>query len=407
MLDSIYVATSGLISFSNGLKNISNNVANINTPGFKATQLEFSDLLYQMRDSGGGNGGNTSLTMGEGTSTPLTTRSFAQGTVTSTGDDLDAAINGNGFFVLNADGKTFYTRSGAFQIDSNGNLVTQNGAMNVEGLTSGGTLQDISVGAFRTIPGKATTSVSFVNNLSSNATSPTFTVSGINVFDATGGSHALSVTFTNNTAATPGSWTFKVIDTATGTTVVSNGEVRFQGDGSPAAGFNTFSFGYTPPGAAPLTIKFNFGDPGSFSGATNFSGGSTSTLAAGTIDGFTFGSLTKTTFDSSGGLVFTYSNGQTANGPKVALATFDDLQALTPEGNAMFSNKTGQKPILGTAQSGAFGQIAGGSLEGANVDLAQEFSELIILQRGYQASSEAMTTANDLIQQLLDLQGKQ
>jgi len=407
MLDSIYVATSGMISFSNGLKNISNNVANINTPGFKATELEFTDLLYHMQTNGEGNQDQSGFTLGSGAGTPFTTRLFTQGTLTQTGNDLDLAINGNGFFVVHDGGNTFYTRSGQFQIDPDGNLVTRVGGARVAGLSNGGSLQDINVNAYRTIPGKATSSVSFVNNLSANSTTPTYTVSGITVYDSAGGTHTLSATFTNNTSVTPGSWKFVVTDTATGNVVASNGEVRFQGDGSPASGFNTFTFGYSPAGAAPFSVKFDFGNPGSFSGATNFSGGASSTLSVASQDGYTFGSLTKVSFDASGGLVFAYSNGQTAKGPVLALAMFNDMQALVPQGRAMFSNASDQAVTLGTAKTLAFGQIVGGSIESANVDLAKEFSELIILQRGYQASSEAMTTANDMLQQLLNLRGKQ
>jgi flagellar hook protein FlgE len=182
--------------------------------------------------------------------------------------------------------------------------------------------------------------------------------------------------------------------------------VRFNGDGSPASGFNTFAFTLAPPGGvAPTQITLDFGAAGGFAGVTNFSAGADSTIRLGSQDGFAAGQIVSTAFDPDGTLVVSYSNGQTARGQKVALAFFQSPQQLEEQGGALFANPNDVPVTLGTAKSGVFGTLVGGSVEQANVDLAQQFSELIISQRGYQASSQVITTTNDMIDQLFQATG--
>ena len=171
--------------------------------------------------------------------------------------------------------------------------------------------------------------------------------------------------------------------------------------GAPEA--TKFSFSLTPD-AAPITL--DIGDPGSFSGLTNFSGPTQSNLQVLSQDGAAAGSLTSATFDESGALRLTYSNGKTQSGPTLALAWFDDLQSLRISGGSVFVNDADQAPTLGTASQGAMGRIAAGRVELSNVELTEQFTDLIILQRGYQASSQITSVANEMIQQLLDLDGK-
>jgi flagellar hook protein FlgE len=403
MLDSIYVSLTGLTGFSDGLKNISNNVANINTPGFKGTELQFQDLLYGFQPGAGQD--QSSLIDGSGMTTGGSTILFKQGDLKQTGNDLDAAIQGNGFFVLQQDGKTLFTRDGQFSIDANGFLVTSDGSARVQGLVNG-QLTDINTSAFQTSAAKATTTVKFSGNLSSGDSDGVQVISNLTVFDSTGGSQTLKVTFTNNSTVTPGSWLIRVEDAA-GNLVSDTGQIQFQGDGSPAAGSNTFTFNFTPAGTTrSQSITFDFGTAGGFSGATNFSAGPDSTLAVSSQDGFASGAITKATFDAAGNLVLTYSNQQTANAGQLALAWFNFLQGLQPTGNNAFANSTGLQMQLGAAQTSIFGSITAGSIEGANVDLGQEFTDLVIMQRGYQSSSEVITTANEMIQTLLDIKGQ-
>ena len=405
MLDTIYIGLTGLTGFSDGLKNISNNVANVNTPGFKGTQLKFEDLFYQLQ-SGTGNGSDQSgMFMGAGMQAGGSTITFKQGDVKSTGNDLDAAVNGNGFFVIKAaDGTTSYTRDGEFSIDSSGFLVTRGGTSRVQGIENGN-LVDINIADLRVSPARATATIKFTGNLSVDDSDNTQRVSGIPVFGADGGNNPLTITFTKDTSigAAPRTWKI-TIDDAAGNLVDDTGSIVFNGDGSPQVGTETHSFVFTPVGGQPMTLTLDFGTAGSFSGATNFSAGADSTLALSSQDGLAAGALTKTTFDADGKLALTYSNGRKDSHGQLALAWFDFLQGLQPAGKASFDNNTNLPIRLGAANTSLFGGIQAGSIESSNVDLSQEFTDLIVIQRGFQGSSQVVTVANEMMQQLLDIQ---
>jgi flagellar hook protein FlgE len=406
MLDSIYIGLTGLNGFSDGLRNISNNVANVNTPGFKGVQLQFEDLFYRLQ-SGTGNGSDqANLFMGSGMKTGASTILFKQGDVKSTGNDLDAAVDGNGFFVLHRDdGKLVFTRNGQFSVDANGVLVVRGGTDRVQGLVAN-RLADINIRDFVVNPARVTTTIKLTGNLSVDDSDNTQTVANISVFDAHGGNNPLKVTLTKDTSsgAAPRSWKIRIEDAA-GNLVDDTGEIRFNGDGSPQAGFETHPFTFTPVAGDAMNLTLDFGTAGGFSGATNFSAGPDSSLALGSQDGFAAGALTKTRFDADGKLVLTYSNGQTASQGQLALAWFDFLQGLEPSGQSAFENNTGLAMRLGAPRTSLFGSISAGSIESSNVDLSQEFTDLIVIQRGFQGSSQVVTVANEMIQQLLDIQG--
>jgi flagellar hook protein FlgE len=396
MFESIYVGLSGLAGFSRNLTVIGNNVSNLNSPGFKASQLHFADLMYASTAAGGG-----ALHLGSGVDTGATRVLFTQGAMRETGSATDLAIDGNGLFVLRSEAGTTYTRAGSFEFDAAGFLISRANGARVGALGEGGGLQDIGVGGLRATPGQATSVVRLIDNLSSGDTAHEL---AITVFDAAGASRNLTLALTNNGAAVPRSWLLEVRDAAGN--ALSSGEIRFGGDGSPAEGFNSHAFTLASPGGEATGIVLQFGDPGSFSGATNFSAGPESTLALGSQDGFAAGSLTEVSFDADGVLVAAYSNGRTSRGPRVALAFFESPQELEAAGAGVFENRGGQRVTLGSPRSGPFGAIAGGALESANVDLAQQFSELIVTQRGYQASSQVITAANEMIQQLFDIKAR-
>lgn len=398
MFESMYVGLTGLTTFSRNLTVIGGNVANLNTSGYKSTQLSFSDLVYRSVVADGGGGG--ALQLGSGVGAAGARVLFRQGELRETGSATDLAVSGNGFFVLRGEGAVAYTRSGEFEFGADGFLVARATGQRVAGWESG-RLTDIGVGALRTNPPRATTTVRFVDNLSPGDTTHDVAIS---VFDGTGRSHALTVRLTNNTGATPGSWLLEVRDAVDA--LVSSGEIRFGGDGSPAAGFNTHVFMHSPAGAPSSVITLRFGEPGSFAGSTGFSAGTESSLRLDTQDGFGAGSLTQASFDADGVLVATYSNGQTARGARLALAFFDSLQDLERAEGGRFVNASGQRAIYGNPGEGPFGTIAAQAVESANVDLAQQFSELIVTQRGYQASSQVVGAANEMIQQLFELRSR-
>lgn len=405
MLESVYIGLSGLMTSQKGLSNISTNVANLNTPGFKGNQLLFEDLLYNQQNLGGNGSGNNTVSLGSGVDIGGTSVLFRQGTLNQTGNDQDAAITGNGFFILTKDGKTFYTRAGQFQFDANGYLVSRTDGARVSVLNSGGTqLQDLNISNSRVSPPQATTLISLSGTLTTNDTNlANNAISSINAFGSDGRNSPLKIVFTDNSTVTPSSWTFAITDQAAN--AVANGTVVFQGDGSPNLATSNFSFTYTPSGGSAQNITINFGKPGSFSGINNFST-STSSIKVLSSDGFAPGSISKITYDDQGQVILNYSNGQTATLNKLALAWFDFLPGLKQEGGNHFINDTDQKPIIGAAKTSVFGTITGGSIEASNVDLSQQFSELIVIQRAYQSSSQVVTAANEMMQQALDLKGR-
>lgn len=404
MLDSVYIGLTGLSTFSKGLNNISNNVANLNTPGFKRSQVLFKDLFYNPQNLGDSGAGGNGLPSGNGVDVGSSTVLFKQGELRQSGNDQDAAISGNGLFILRQDGKTFYTRAGQFEFDANGYLISRDTGARVAVLGNGTNLEDFNISGARINPPQITSSVKLSGNLSVNDSDSQHTVANINVFDSNGQNRPLTIKFTNNSNVTPRSWLFQIDDQAGN--AVSDHEIQFQGDGSPVSGFETFTFTYTPSGASAQQITLNFGEPGKFSGATNFSAGTESTLSVLSADGYTVGALTKVTFNDEGQIILAYSNGQTSALNKLALAWFNFLPGLDQQGGNLFYNDTNQTAIIGSAKSSVFGRISGGNIESSNVDLTQQFSELIVTQRGYQASSQVLSAANEMMQQLLDLKGR-
>ena len=397
MLNTIYSAYTGMLSFSKGLNVLSNNVSNMNTPGFKSSEVTFRDLFYQYSSDGSQQEGHQSQ-VGEGTDVSGTRINFSQGQLGSTGNPLDVAITGNGFFVLRDGADTYYTRTGQFDLNADGILIDKAGGAHVQA-DSDGNLHDINLAGLQTSAAKPTSEVDLVGNLSRGATSDQ--ISSLTVFDTVGGSHALALTFTNNDTATPGSWLVEVQDENKQS--IASGEIRFNADGSPATGFNALSFSLAPGAVPASTITLNFGAVGSLTGATNFSGGTASDLKVNTQDGYASGSLITTSFDAQGFITLKYSNGQNAKGPQLALAWFNNLQQLHQLGNELFANTSGMTPLLGSADGQFMGTLTSENIERSNVDLTQQFTDLVIIQRGYQSASQVISVANQMIQQLIDM----
>lgn len=394
MFDSIYIGLTGLTGYSKGLNNISNNVANLNTPGFKGSQLQFNDLFYRYQSSGEGGGGSP-YSQGSGVAVGSSNVVYQQGELRATGNDQDAAIDGNGLFVLRKDGQTSYTRVGQFAFDADGFLVSRDNQARVAGLGPGQSLVDINISGKRSSPARATSTIKLADSLSVNDN--TFDLTNVQVYDNKGTAHPLVLHFINNKKVTPGSW---LVEVREGTKIVGTGELRYASSGVLAAGYETMHFTYVPEngaGEVPVTLDF--------SGTNNYSSAQSS-IKVGSQDGLAAGALTKAVFDADGFLVLTYSNGQTVKDDRLALAWFTDLQGLERVGGNMMVSTAGQVAKIGGAGGSTFGKVKGGSIELSNVDLAQQFSELIITQRGYQASSQIITAANEMIQQLFDLRSK-
>ena len=391
MFESIYVGLSGLMGFSKGLNVLSNNVANLNTPGYKSSSLQFQDLMYELKHSGGESSGQ----IGTGVGTGSTSINMKQGELRDTGNDLDLAIEGTGFFVLRKDNQTYYTRAGQFEFDENGFLISRESKARVAALSGGSQLHDINLNGLRTNPPKGTGAVTFTGNLSSSDTQHVIT--SVKVYDSVGASRDLTITFDNASSTLAGSWNITVADSS-GT--ISTGQILFS-NGAPVAGSASITFSYAPSGVAASNITLDFSKD-----VTAFSAGSDSSLKVNKQDGYAPGALTKANFNSDGYLSLSYSNSQITKHDRIALAWFDYVKGLTLEGNNTFLNNSSQTARYGNPNLSLFGSVKSGSIELSNVDLTQQFSDLIITQRGYQASSQVITAANEMLQQLFDMKGR-
>ena len=380
MFQAIFNSLSGLFSFSKSLNTVSNNISNMNTPGFRGSDTFFSNI----------NGGRGTSIAGEGMRTDA-------GDVRQTGNATDVAVDGAGYFILrDEDGSLYYTRAGQFRFNEDGLLIDTVNEYQVMGIDGSGNLIPIDLDTYRTLAAQPTTRVKFSGNLAPG--SATTTINTITVFDASGIAHTLSATFTRNTAtgAAPGSFLVVVKDEA-GTTVAS-GEIRYNTDGTPQATFNeltaTLSYGGTSQ-----TVTLNFGTPGALDGTMSLQGMATN-ISAKVEDGHGVLGITSMKFDDKGVLQLVYSETEKRQGPQVALAIFPNESSLHLSGGRLISGTTVTEREIGRPGDPRFGRIAGGSLEMSNVDLTQEFADMIIIQRGYQASSRVMTVSNEMIEQL-------
>lgn len=388
MLDSIHIGVTALLSHQEGLRVIANNTANMNTPGFKGSSLQFSDLF----DAAGGQGG----TLGHGVTTAGTHLDFSQGELRQTGGEFDLALDGEGMFTLRSDqGRTVYARAGQFAFDPQGVFTDRLHGAKVLGVDAAGNTGEISLSGLRVAAGKATTTARFTGNLSVSV--PDQTVGDVKVFDARGQEHVLTAKFTSTEATTPGSWKLELLD---GAVSVGTTELVFV-DGRPTAATSKPGFTYTPAGGAPQQLLLDFA-----ADVTAFAAGSLSTLAMTAQDGYAPGHLTKVSFDASGQLVAAYSNGQTAKGPRLALGRFSTPNAVEDLGGSLFGEANGIAWQQGVAGEGGFATVRAGMLEMSNVDLSREFSDLVVMQRGYQAASQVVSTANDMLQELFGMKHK-
>lgn len=236
ILQALYNSVSGLFSFSRSLNTISDNISNMNTPGFRGSQSFFESMQDE-----------------HGTRIAGTGRDLSEGQIQQSGSDTDAAIDGSGLFILrDAQGRTFYTRSGQFTFDETGKLVDTVNRYFVQGFDPSGTLGGIDISDYRTLPAEATSTVKIVGNIAASPT--TQSVSSIVVYDALGTAHTFSLTLTSNTTTTAGSWQVAVKD-ENGTSV-GTGEIRFSTSGTLQPGYNSVTV--TPSlGGASQPIVFD------------------------------------------------------------------------------------------------------------------------------------------------------
>ena len=402
MIDSIVIAETGLQGYEQALQTISNNTANMNTPGFKGSTTQFADLA-SARDTalGGGDFGHAGL----GLQTLGTALDFSPGQFQSTGNPLDLAVNGQGFFTLrDAKGEVHYTKDGQFKFDDANQLVSTTTGEAVMALDSAGALVPVSIANLQTNPPKATTTLTMSGTIGVPPTTSSTTpvpINNLSVIDPDGNSHALSATATLRTG-TPPTWDIALLD---GTKPVGSPQtLTFAPGGISVTGSGklTYDYAYTTTAGGPtmpITLDFS-------TGVTSPPTGSSSSIGLAKKDGYAIGTVTGETFDETGTLVLTYSNGQTAKPMQLALAQFDSPDQVEALGNNLFRAKDGAAWRVGLSGSIGFGSVKSNEIEGSNVDLSREFSNLVIMQRGYQACSQVVTTAGDMLTALFGMMPK-
>ncbi len=380
IMQALYNSISGLFSFSSSLDTISNNISNMNTPGFRGSDSFFESVMGQAGTRIAGTGEN-----------------LTEGQIEQTSSATNVAIMGDGFYILkDASGNTYYTRSGQFEFNATGQLVDSVNKYFVQGFDPSGSLGNIDITNYKTLPAQATTTVNMAGNVASG--DPSDSVQSVTVFDPQGNSHTLTVTMANNSTVTPGSWLVTITDSSGNT--VGSGEVRFDTTGLPEDGFNSVTMTSTL-GGTPQSIDFDFGAANGLSGVTSFSG-VPSDLSASVKDGHGVVGISSESFDINGVLQLVYSDGETKAGPQFALASFQDESSMQLIQGNLYSEPQNQTAKIGKANTAGYGQIEGSSLEMSNVDLTKELADMIVIQRGYQASSRVMTVSSDMLQELYD-----
>lgn len=387
MLRSLYSGISGLRSHQTMLDVTGNNIANVNTTAFKSSAVQFQDTLSQLIRGASGPqaaaGGTNPAQIGLGVQVAGISTNFAQGSSQATGRSSDMLISGDGFFVVQQDGENLYTRAGSFDFDSDGRLVAPGGAL-VMGWTAengvvntGGALGPITLPQNAVAPAVATTGTTVTGNLPSDAADGTSIVRDIQVYDAAGAARQLSLTFTRTAAG----WDVAGVDGAT-----------------TAAGAMTFTDGALTAGGS-LALG---GVTVDLSGVTGFADLSTVTISD--QNGREPGTLQSYALAKDGTLVGSFSNGATEPIARIALADFSNPGGLEKAGGSSYrASINSGLPVYGTAGTNGLGSLQGGSLEMSNVDLSQEFTNLIVAQRGFQANARIITTSDEVLQELTNL----
>jgi flagellar hook protein FlgE len=439
---SFSIPLTGLEADSTALNTVANDLSNMNTTAFKAQSTNFSDLFYQQI---GSTGAGDPIQVGAGVKVASNETNYTQGSINSTGNATDVALNGSGFFVLsNGSGGTEYSRAGDFSLDSNGNLVSTNGLSVVGYPAVAGVVNtnaplaaiNIPVGAVQ--QPLATTTMSMIANLDSASATGTQFPAEVTVYDSLGQSHVATVTYQQTATNT---WSYSVQLPAsdysvaagnavpaaiTGTlTFNANGDLSTVAQGAgvakpvgTAAGdISTIPLNLTPAavvgppavpgsaladGAAALTINWNLL---SSAGTPNISQVDTgSAVSATTQNGYASGQYQSFSIGSDGTISATYSNGQTQNVGRLALANVTNQQGLSLLGNGDYSTTSASgTAVVATSGSSGLATLQDDALEASNVNISTEFSDLIVAQRAFEANAKSVTTFDTVTQDTINM----
>ena len=429
MMRSLISGVSGLRNHQVRMDVIGNNISNVNTVAFKAGRVTFKEGFAQLLQGAsrppGDLGGINPIQVGLGMQIGSVDMMFNQGNLESTGLNTDLAIQGDSFFVVTKGTQNYYTRSGNFQLDARGQLVSPTNGFVVQGrMADNGTfidgVQNIVLPVGQKTSARATDSVALAGNL--NAAAPIFTgtfdaagradpankdswtENSITVFDSLGNQHDLKLQFWKTGAAT---WTWQLDGTnlpagftppnATAQTLTFD----TAGLLTAAAPTSPPIIGFTPAGAAPVSITLDLGG-NTVNGITSFAGTNTAVLKD--QNGYEAGQLQGFSIDRTGLITGAFTNGTNVTLAQIVLADFNNPGGLLRVGDNMYSvsgNSGGA--VLGYSLEGIQSTMTSGALEMSNVDLAQEFTNMIVTQRGFQANSRVITSSDEMLQELVNL----
>ena len=406
MLRSMFTAISALTLHQSFLDVVSDNLANANTPGFKASRVLFQDQFAQIMSPGAAptaaTGGINPTQIGLGLQLGYVSPMFTQGMLQATGRNLDLAIQGDGFFIYNSPNGMRYSREGSLQIDANGYLVNGSTGLRIQGWTlpSGSTgpidtntpTGDINI-PLNTTLARATTNAIFGGNLDSQtAVGGTYDVT-VGVYDSLGAPQSLQVRFTRTGSST---WDWNVQNPAGAT---GNGTITFDANGQ-ADPSSIFTNAVTIPGtngAANITTTLDLRGVTMLSNPNSISAQNQDGLAAGKVSDIFIA-------PNSGEVFLLYSNGLKQLAGQVALAKFANPTGLMREGHNLYqAGLNSGDPAVGASSQGGRGALVSGYMEGSNVDMAQEFTNMILAERGFQASSRVITTSDEMMLELVNL----
>jgi flagellar hook protein FlgE len=410
MMRSMFAGVSGLRSHQTMMDVIGNNVANVNTIGFKSSRAIFADALSQLirgasSGTGEATGGVTPQQVGLGTKIAATDIQFSQGGTQLTGNATDVSLQGDGMFGVRLGGETLYTRAGAFHFDNQGFLVDPTGGV-VQGWKADNTgvvdrsvpVGDIRIPIGQTIDPVPTSSLTIRGNLS--ATTAVDDPARTTVIDIVDSQGILQRITTNFTKTADNTWELEVLDPEG--TSLGTAELEFDSaTGLLTSPTDPPEFSFTPAGGSELTFTIDLGTADG-SRITQF--GASTDVQATSQNGSTSGVLRSFAIGADGTVSGVYSNGSSKSLGQLAIAAFSDPKGLIAASDNRFRTSTASgAAIIGTAGEAGRGSINAGTLEMSNVELSQEFTNLILAQRGFQASSRIITTSDEMIQDLVNL----
>lgn len=440
MNTSFYSALAGLTAYSGAMNVVGNNLSNLNTSGFKASEISFEDLVTRTFGGIATNGAGNPMQIGLGTLPNSISGIFSQGSIQNTTDPTNVALEGNGFFVVgDTTEDRYYTRAGNFFFDSEGYLVNPSGkyvlgylADATGQITASGGLNMISIPPNSTSGPQATSFMEVFANLDVRAVNGSNYAASATIYDSKGAPHTITIEFVHNanptgsTAGTPATgndwWGFQITipgaDVAAGTAgtsyVIPNtyGYLEFDGTGTLVGVSGTAVPGATTTfpvtitgfnnGADDLTFNWNLADANNVPIITGYP--IASSTSATNTDGYPPGNITSVVVDVDGILQGVYSNGRVENVAQLAIANFNNPKGLLRRGRNLYSETLSSGDAsIGSANTGGRGAIVGSSLEASNVDIATEFTKMLVFERGYQANSKIITAADTITQTAISL----